>query len=193
MNKLGTTFGAKDIYIEMAEKILKNNPEYWSKKDKPSKVKHGFIYAKRNNVVVEIMSYRRFMKVIKKYFILARKRVTAGHTINLGSKLGRITPMTIARNFKNKVVNWKATKAKPKVPNEHGVLKRKMVYYTSDTYSRVKWEKYSKVPNQSVYTFDPCGGNGPGKGFKGEFSTALIQNPLLEKKFKQYKNDLQLG
>lgn len=189
-----TTFGIKDIYIAMATKLLKENPEYWAKKDRSSSVKYGYIYTKRGDRVVEVMSYRRFMKVVRRYFTFARKRVIAGMSVNLGSNLGRVQARCITRNFKKKVINWEATMARPKeLDVATGKMKRKMVYFVNDTYSRIKWEQLGKIANESVYKFYPSGGNRPGKGFKREFSTALHQDPLLERKFKQFKNGLQLG
>lgn len=188
MDKYGTTYGISDMYQALADKILKDNPDYWSTRDKHLHIRHGFIYAKSKDRVIEIMSYSRFVKVAKIYFLLARKRIIAGHTVNIGSRLGFMQARTVTRNFKNKQINWKETLARPRQLNENGEMRYKKVYYTSDTYSRIKWEKNYAVANRKVYNFKPAGGNGPGKGFKGEFTQALRNDSLLETKYKQFRN-----
>lgn len=203
MNRKTATHNTPDIYQVLVDKILAANPGYWTRQIRPGSMGPGpsrnhipraYIYAKTGNGVKEIMSATRHTAILKLYYLLARKQIIEGKSLKLDCNLGRILARTLSRFHGNKRIDWHNTKKQPLVlDQETGKMKyAKIIYFTSDTYCRVVWKKQGKIANESLYQFRPSKGNRAGKGFAGEFSTALKENPLLKTKFEQHTRDLNI-
>jgi hypothetical protein len=194
MNKTTATHNSKDVYESYARKLL-GYEGYWAKYDRKKKHKMGSICRLgKNKTVVEVISLDRWAKITKLYFLLARRRVIQGETLKLGHRLGVLRARTVARNFKNKQVNFHETKKQPLIEDPiTGKMKRaKIIYFNSDTYSRIAWEKARQLPNERIYKFIPSQGTNSRGGFKQEFKAALKADPLLETRYKQFTHELLL-
>lgn len=194
-NSEKVTFNATDVWLAYVRYLLDEHPDWWSTYSRKKRMT-GAVYRKvvRGGVpgVEEVISFDRFMAIIKTYYLQAREHVIKGEVFHLGHSLGRIAARTISRNFKNRKVNFYETKKQPKVWDEEKQRWRpeKIIYYTNDEYSRIAWEKLSKLPNEKSYKFTPSRGNKTGKGFARAFSAALKMDPLLARKYKQYTTEL---
>lgn len=192
MNKQTATYNASDVYEAFVEKLLKENPDYWVTYRQirtPTVWKRG-----PNNTVVEVMSQKRWLRIVNVYFLMGRKKVIAGERFILGHRLGAIQARTIARNFNNKQINWSETRKQPfTIDPVTGRRKwSKIIYHMSETYCRIAWEQLRCLENETYYMFKPSKGNGSGKGFSKEFSMALKANPLLATKYKQFNHELSI-
>jgi len=195
MNKKTATHNPSDIYEAFAQLLLVEDPESWPKHSRTKKRKNNQIFRKAGRVdVEEVMSIERWLKIISTYYLLARRKVIAGERFCFGHRLGAIQARTVSRNFKNKQVNWNETKKQPLVLDPiTGKQKRaRIIYHTSETYSRIAWERLGAITNERIYKFKPSKGNRSGKGFTGEFCAALLADPLLQTKYKQFINELSL-
>jgi hypothetical protein len=195
MNKDKTTYNSADLYQYFVQELLKNNPNYWSKKTngrRKSRIPNAYIYTKQNGQVIEVFSFSRWTEVVKLYHLLGRKKVIDGHPLPLGANLGDILGRTISRFHGKKAINFSETKKQPMVLDpETGKMKReRIIYYDSDTYCRIAWKKLKRITNERIYKFQAAQGNAPGKGFTGEFSTALREDPILYTRFEQKLTDL---
>lgn len=193
MNKKTATHNPSDVYEAFAQIILNENPEAWPKHSRIKKRKNNQIFVhKKIGEVEEVISIERWLRIVNLYYLLARRKVIAGEKFRFGHRLGIIQARTVSRNFKNKQVNWAETKKQPMVIDPvTGKKKRaRVIYHTSETYSRIAWEKLGAITNERVYKFKPSKGNRSGKGFSGEFCAALKADPLLQTKYKQFINEL---
>lgn len=182
VSKLNTLY-MKQVYADYAEKILKDNPEWWGKYGKTPGVKNCYIYAHGSNgKPVLKVDYYSWKEAMSSLFFKAKDAIIQGETFRLGSNLGKLLAIRIERNFSKPKVNWGATfKANIKLPS--GKVKR--LYYDGEDYCRISWQKYHMIPNESRYQFDPAERNmTTNKGFKYEFARALDENPLLRYRYK---------
>lgn len=171
---------SKDAYVAYAKQILKEHPEYWSKY--ANRVSHYQIFHKEGTKVVEILSYPRYMAVVKEYFKNAKHYVIEGKSLVLGNNLGRIAGRRVERNFANKQVNWKASEEKW----EKTGVRKGPVYFTDDEWVRIGWTKTGKLKNRFLYRFSPAEGNSTGQGFKLEFTNANMENPFLKQRYEYF-------
>lgn len=195
MNKKTATYNPSDVYEAFAQLILAENPDAWPKHSRRKKRKNNQIFQKKSRTEVEeIISIERWLKIINLYYLMARKKVIAGERFSFGHRLGAIQARTVSRNFKNKQVNWDETKKQAIIvdPITGKTKRERVIYHTSETYSRIAWERLGSLTNERSYKFRPSKGNRSGKGFTGEFCAALRENPLLETKYKQFINELSL-
>lgn len=204
MSKARATYRPSDIYEKWVDQFLEDNPDCWTVHSKSTHRKREFIYKSKDiklaknkrdqgKEVITIMSFARWLKIIKVYYLSARKEVIAGKAVRLGHRLGRIRARTISRNFKKKSINWHETKKYPLIPDPdapHKLKREKVVYFNSDKYSRIAWERLKSIPNEATYKFVPSGGTKQRGGFKQEFKTALKDNPALASQYKQFINEL---
>lgn len=194
MNKKTATHNASDVYNAWIIQMIQENPDFWIKYSKAKKRKNEFLYKKslQKDEVIEVMSFTRWLRIIELYFLLARKAVIEGERVKLDHRLGGIRARTISRNFKKKSINFNETRKQPKVfdPITNRWHREKIIYFTSDTYSKIAWEKLGSITNETLYKFIPSQGNKARGGFKQEFKMALKANPLLPTKFKQCINEL---
>lgn len=196
MHKTTVTLHASDVYQLFVDELLKEHPNYWTKDSRQKKRKREFIYRKRKEPTVEtVMTFERFHKILQVYFTLAKKKVIEGKMLKLGHRLGVIRARTISRSFKNRKVDWVETKKQPLVIDPvTGKMKRaQVIYFDSDTYSRIAWEKMRRISNISLYKFVPSQGGKNSGGFKFEFKQALKNDPLLETRYKQFVNELSIS
>lgn len=169
----------KDAYVEYAEQVLKDNPEFWSKYN--HKTPHYQVFKRGVNKVIEVISYPRYRTIVEKWFSGAAKYIINGEALTLGNRLGRIAPRTVERNFKNKQIDWKATKAMWLKKGE----RKGLVYFIDDEWSRIGWKKTGKLKNSFLYRFSPAEGNTKNQtGFKLEFSRANTADPFLKDKYE---------
>lgn len=192
MNKQTSTFNATDVYSKLVDKLLRENPTWWSI-SKGTKTR-SVMRKLGNGIVQEVISQKRFMQVINLYYLVARKKIIRGESVRISHRLGIIQARTIQRNFNNKQVNWAETKKQPFVtdPVTGKVKRARVIYHMEDTYSRIGWErpKGGGIANEIYYQFKPAQGNSAGKGFTGEFSAALKADPLLQFRYKQFNDEL---
>lgn len=176
------TWNARAIYLDFVEKLLKANPDYWTKYSKSCRMRHFWVYTTNNNKLIEIINFDRWKDIMHAYFMSARIHIIGGEGLNMGNFVGKIFPKRVERNHKNKQVNWKATHARPKVWNEEKQkwLPDVMIYYVDDEWIRISWSKTKQLPNETVYTFIPCSGSKVSKGFQEQFSQENNKNPTLK-------------
>lgn len=195
MNKKTATHNPSDIYEAFAQILLAEDPESWPKHSREKKRKNNQICRRKGErETEEVISIERWLKIINLYYLMARKKVIAGERFKFGHRLGAIQARTVSRNFKNKQVNFNETKKQPIIvdPVTGKTRREKVIYHTSETYSRIAWERLGSITNERIYNFKPSKGNRSGKGFTGEFSAAIKADPLLETKYKQFINELCL-
>lgn len=192
MNKATATYNASDIFQSWIDMMLNENPNYWTKRCTPKKRTREYLYRARNNTTEEVMSFTRWNKIVQVYFLMARQEVVKGKRLRLGHRLGAIRARTVSRNFKNKQVNWGETMKQPFITDPvTGKRKReRIIYHTSETYSRIAWERLRSIPNETYYKFVPSQGGKNRGGFQRDFINALKENPLLHTQYKQYINEL---
>lgn len=163
----------KDIWYAYAARVLKENPEWWSKYAKTTS--HYYIYRKtENNKVEEVMNYARFRQITEMFLDRARSAIIDGKAIHFSSGMGKIAARRVERDFRNerqKQVDWKSTR-------KHN----KMIFYTSDDWIRIAWYKTNFIEGSFVYEFRPSGESSArrGTGFRTEFSKANEKDPLLK-------------
>lgn len=118
--------------------------------------------------------------------------ILAGGRFNQGSYLSTISILRIERNYKNKQIDWKASYElkeelieegeKPYDP-ETGEGENWLVYHTDRWYCRFYWRKATcTVPNKSVYSFRPTGGD---KGNKTKLKELLHNDDLAQTRFEK--------
>lgn len=193
MNKKTATHNASDVYNAWITQMLEENPDLWTKYSKATERRHEFVYKmNQKDEPIEVMSFARWRRIVQIYFLLARKAVIEGKRVKLGHRLGAIRARTISRNFKKKKIDFNETRKQPYVidPITGRRHRAKIIYFTSDTYSKIAWEKLGSITNETLYKFVPSGGSKARGGFKEEFKTAMRENPLLSAQFKQCIDEL---
>jgi hypothetical protein len=194
MNKTATTYNATDVWEVWVDQFLKDNPGCWPKASVAKKRRREYIYRHnlKNKATEEVMTFTRWLRIIHTYYLIARKEIVKGKRIRFGHRLGAIQARTVARNFKNKQIDWEKTLKQPYTINpETGRRKfEKMIYHTSPTYSKIAWEKLYSIKHVPYYKFSPSQGGKNRGGFQRDFITALRENPLLETQYKQYRDEL---
>lgn len=175
----------KDVYSDYAEELLRKHPEWWGKYSRTCRLKNAFIYTMNSKgKPVLKMSWPMWKDITGAFYHKAKFAIIQGETLRLGANLGKIQISRIERNFAKPVVDWPSTQ-KENLRDENGKLIK--IYYTNEDYCRISWKKNREIPNETMYTFDPATRNmATGKGFKGEFATALKENPLLKYRYKYY-------
>jgi len=178
----------QDIWMAYAEKLLAENPGWWSKYK--NKCKHHFIgYYDEQGRKIEVLSYPKFRKTIEYYFDRAKTAIIRGEAINIGSLVGKICGLRVERDFrsdKQRCIDWGKTVKYGKVydPDKGKEVYAKLIYYTTDDWLRIGWVKTGLLENETVFEFAPASRNSTGSaGFKGEFSEAQRADPLLKYKY----------
>lgn len=178
-------YSMRNVYAHFAEKLLKENPDWWSKYEKRLKLKNCYIYAQGpNGKPVLKMSWLLWKEIVERFYFKAKNAIIEGETLRIGGNVGKIRGIRIERNFNKPVVNWGEThRANIRQPN--GKLKR--VFYTEEDYCRIQWAKFGMLTNESCYNFDPAKENmATHKGFTAEFIQAQKDDPLLKYRYKYY-------
>lgn len=166
---------------------------YWTKFNKKARWgSHYWVYTKKvvggRHRVVEVISYKRFMKMLDVYFTKARDFIIAGYGLKIGAGVGNIQGMHVERNHKNRKINWNETKKQPLIDVGNGMKSyAKKIYYTDDSWVRIGWARTNTVRNERTYTFAPCSEeSADGDGFKDIFTRAHHADPLLKLKYPWY-------
>lgn len=203
MNKTTATYNASDVYEKWVDKFLQEHPECWTSGNRSTRRRREFIFRSRKirlrgkkvdnqgMEVEEVMRFLRYMRIVKLYYLIARREVIKGEKVRLGHRLGCIRARTVSRNWKKKRIDWNATKKQPLIEDPITGKKRRerIIYHTSETYCRIGWERVKSITNETYYKFTPSKVKGGTAGFKGDFKRALKENPLLATKYKQYIYD----
>lgn len=110
----------------------------------------------------------------------------------MGSNMSFIRIIHLKRNFNNLVPDWNESRklkerliaeGKPLYDKETGKGHEWLVYHDNPIYCRFYWaKKFCKIPNKSVYRFEPTRGL---KGNKEKLKEYLAENEL---NYKQYPN-----
>lgn len=176
-------FTMKDVYVSYAEELLKNS-EYTSRYDRIRKVRHGFIFKKVGSRLELVISWTIWKTIVESYFFRAKEKIIQGKELAIGSRIGRIRGARIQRNMENKEVDRGATRRLNKKDENGNPI---IVYHTSEDYCRVEWVKTGELKNQRLYGFTTAATNTKsGKGFKKEFSDALLADPFLKFRYAYY-------
>jgi hypothetical protein len=174
----------KDVYADYAKKVLAENPEWFSKYDAKHNISHGLIYAREKGRQVLKISWVLWKDVVSGYFHRGKNAIIKGETLRIGAGVGKIRGCRVERNMRKKVVDWPAT-MRANRRDENGKLIK--ILYTTEDYCRIEWVKFNLLQNEKAYNFDPASKNTTtGKGFKGEFSQALKNDPFLKYRFVYY-------
>jgi len=191
MKTVPKTYRLADIWKSYSNTILSENPECWGVYK--HKIPNYFIYrkyydenGKRN--VIEVFSWQKFKGIVEDYYDRAKQAVIEGECIDMKSKLGKICARRVQRNHNKRSINYAKTRLQPKVYSEkHGrEVRAKIIYNTGDDWCRIAWNKFSQIPNESVYEFCPASHTKSGACFKQQFSKALEKNPLLRYRYPYY-------
>lgn len=153
MNRGLKTHTLIDIYVWYIEKVLRENPTFYTKSDQSMKMKgiHS-IYHKVKGEEVMYMSYLWFRKIIERHNTLARSEITQGRCFSLGAGLGYLRARRVERNFATPTVNVVATVHYRKAHPEKGKV---LVYRMTPDYVRIAWHK-GVIKNGSIYEFSTC-------------------------------------
>jgi hypothetical protein len=164
----------KHIYLDFIVKYAEQNPDLQVVR---LKGKMAMPYELRKGSTT-VLTYDRWFNTMSTYFFKARERIIVGDRLSLGS-LGWLHGKRIERNFRNKALNWKQTLAQPKVfdPAKGKMVPVRKVYFTDPEYCRIGWSNRKK---STEYRFVPTNSSKQRKGFKEQFSLALMANPTLK-------------
>jgi hypothetical protein len=177
----------KHMWEAYSRKILAENPEFFSRRH--NKIKNFYIYRGHTDDPIPVVSYTKFRKIIEDYFDRAKTAIIKGEAIDMRGGLGKICAKRVERDFTSRkqrnMVDWKRTE-KYKVWDEEKekFIYTKIIYYANDDWSRICWFRNGMVKNELMYEFKPSGNSSKGiNGFRGEFSQALRNDPLLKYRY----------
>lgn len=179
-----STYNVMDMWQRYAKELLAANPEYWSRFE--NYTSNFAVYRKAGTRVEEVMNYKRFNGIIRSYFNRAKKAIIKGEAVNMLASVGKICARRVERDFrkpKQNRLDWDRTKKQPLVWDEEKqrMVYENKIYHVGDEWCRIGWHKTKTIANESVYEFKPTAPSGDKKhGFTLEFSTALINDPLLK-------------
>lgn len=183
-------YNCPDVYLDFVEKLLQENPEYWTKYNKNRRMRHFWVYTQVGSKIVEVINFDRWKDIISYYFISAQDRIIQGEALVMGNYVGKIQARRVERNHAKKTIDFHKTGLQPKVADENGKLKpEKIIYFTDDDWIRIGWVKTGKIPNETVYRFKPAQGDSTVNGFKEKFSSANSKNPALKYTYTFYPFD----
>lgn len=190
-SKLQLILSPKDVYELWADKALRNNPEWWGRYDQQNRVKNAWIFAKEGRKVVEKMSWSLFREVSALMYWTAGQMVIAGWDYSF-DKLGRLCGAKIQRGPESFAIDWINTRKNIQAQGRelNTMTHKDKVFYTDETYCRIKWLKNRALESVEVYEFVPSDGIGVTKNmhkaFSKRFSQALTDFKLLEKRYRYY-------
>lgn len=118
--------------------------------------------------------------------------ILEGYRFNLGENLSTISIGRIKRNYKNKQIDWAASKklkqelldeGKKLYDDKTGEGHEWLIYYTNEWYCRFYWNKGKcTVPNKTAYKFVATRGK---KGNKTKLKNLLNEDDLAYLKFEK--------
>lgn len=168
-----------DMYKAWCAQQLKEHSNYYDGYDKYIRSaawcgRIRTIYKKEDGKEVMVMSYTMFRLIIEMYNKYAADAIIHGHRFDLGSKLGYLFPARVERSFGRPRFDVVATVQTRKKDPTHPAI-----YHLTPDYCMVKWQKYYKTKNESVYTFITAKHT-----FRSDFSMANKKNPILKTNYK---------
>lgn len=182
------TFHLSDIWEQYAATLLAANPEWWG--IIKNGVQNHTLYRKYTDdngrkIIIMTFCYDKFRKIITTYFKLAQDTIIQGNALDMTSGVGKMCMRRVQRNHAHKSINFYKTKMQPKVWSpEHGKeVRKKIIYYVSDDWSRVGWHKFGKMKNETVYEFVITTNSKSGNCFRQKIHKALNNDPLLKYKY----------
>lgn len=166
---------------------------YWTRFNKKARFGSNYwVYTKKKvgnrYCVVEVINYKRFIKVLDTYFSKAREYIIYGDGLKIGAGVGTIQAKHVERNHANKKINWYETKKQPLVDQPDGTKKyARVIYFTDDTWIRIDWMRANRLTNERSYKFDPSSEErANGRGFMDLFKQANQRDPNLRLKYPFY-------
>lgn len=183
------------MYQRYVDKLLSENPTWWTRYDSHKKIKRGHVYAKEGNKVVLKISWGFYREITCRFYHEAKAAIIQGETLNLGSYLGKLNAARVQRDFRKPTLDYGETMRLKILGPDNKFVK---VYHTSDDYCRISWRKcrfrvkdtkirYYPVQNVAYYRFTPSNENMINKkGFKAEFKKALHADPDLKYRYRYY-------
>jgi hypothetical protein len=154
---------------------------YWSQYSKQRKMRHFRIFTKVDGKIIEVINFERWKQIMENFFKSARRYIIDGETLNMENYVGKIAARRVERNFKNKQVDFAATRQRPRVMDDNGKLRPDIVvYHVDDDWIRIGWAKTGKITNETAYKFAPCTGDKDRDGFKQQFSKSNKSNKALK-------------
>lgn len=175
-----------DIWQAYAKRLLLAHPEYWGRYH--NHTDNCYIYTKKDNKIIEVITYPKFRRIIEVFFDKAKRAIIAGETYKIGSYLGKICARRVERDFRKKTqrrINWEATRRQPKIWNEEKQKEvyKHVIYYTDDDWCRIGWNKPENAGGEGFskfYEFKPTKDSRAGTGFAQQFTAALKADPILK-------------
>lgn len=164
-----------DMYKAWSAGQLKENSNYFARSDRQVRIKGiRIIYKIVDRRPVLVMSYIMFRLIIEMYNKYAAEAIIHGHKFDLNGGLGYLYPARIERSFSRPKFDVISTCQTRKTIPDHPPI-----YHLSPDYCMVKWQKYFKTRNESVYTFITAK-----ESFRKDFSIANKKNPILKTNYK---------
>lgn len=185
MTQQSQVIGVKELYQAYVDKLLKENPDFWTLNNRGyNSVPRFYVYKNVSHrsggtTPEEVISYPRFRAVLESYFRNARSRIIRGETFQLWNQIGSISARRVERNFSKKVVDWAATNRQNKRDPETGKLV--LVYFDTPDWCRIGWNRpksKKKISKIKQYEFKPADGRGKG-GFNDEFREIMETTPAV--------------
>lgn len=121
-----------------------------------------------------IMSYTKFRLIIDTFNKYAAEAVIQGERFSFGNGLGYIYAARIERCFIHPRCDMVATRRVRKLEPDHPAI-----FFTDADYCIIKWQKFFKVTNETVYTFKPAK-----HSMNADFHKAIASNPILKTLYK---------
>ncbi len=183
------TYVLLDMWQTYVKKLLADNPEWWSRYE--NFTSNYAVYRKAGTRVEEVMNYTRYRKIVENYLTRAKKAIINGEAVQFG-RVGKICARRVERDFRRqrqRKVDWGKTRKQELVWSEEKqkLCYVKVIYYTTDDWCRIGWNRADLVTNENLYEFKPSSESHDKKtGFEMEFSQALIKDPLLKYQYLYY-------
>lgn len=145
--------------------------------------------------IIKVIDYKVYKKIISVHNKTLQDYILLGHSYRFIENLGYLYMKCVDRNYKNKKVDFNATRKRKKSLLSQGVLESDLyhseknpegkikyaVYFTDPDWIRLGWRK-GAIKNIKFYEFIPSGGQ-KGKGFKNKISSTVKNNPTLKTLF----------
>lgn len=168
-----------DMYQKWCKEKLKANPGWSDHYDYLMRMPGvRVLYDEHKNIV---MNYVTFKAIIDTYNKNMGDMIIEGKTVYLGPRLGYLLGARIEASYKKLRVRVADTIQARRIDPTHPTI-----YATDDEYLMIKWQKMYRLPNETVYRFISTHNNETKPGFRGRFSKANQENPVLKTQYKYF-------
>lgn len=180
----------KDAYQHYASGLLKNNQDYWGKRE--GMIKNRHIYKKTGDSIIEIMSHDKYRDIISNFFKAASTDLMEGKKLNLLNNSGYLFIKRIERSFKKPRVNWGESNKQKQEHIDNGDIPLKgnnggkpwLIYFTDDEYFRLAWARpIVGMKHTNFYKFIPARGREGKEGFKEQMAHLIKARPELKDRY----------